>query len=134
MKNVLSPMLFCLPVSLIGGVQNGYAEEGEELPFPKMNVVYIMTDDHSYQTISAYGGILAKLAPTPNLDRLAEKGMLFEQAFVENSLSAPSRACLMTGLYSHQNGQRQLFGQIDTTKTFFFGNTATAWLSNSSCW
>ena len=77
-----------------------------------------MTDDHSYQTISAYGGELTKLAPTPNLDRLAKKGMLFQRAFVENSLSTPSRACLMTGLYSHQNGQRTLFGMVDTTKTF----------------
>ena len=82
----------------------------------KLNIVYIMTDDHSYQTISAYGGELTKLAPTPNLDRLAKKGMLFQRAFVENSLS--TRACLMTGLYSHQNGQRTLFGMVDTTKTF----------------
>ena len=79
----------------------------------KLNIVYIMTDDHSYQTISAYGGELTKLAPTPNLDRLAKKGMLFQRAFVENSLSTPSRACLMTGLYSHQNGQRTLFGMVD---------------------
>lgn len=78
-----------------------------------------MTDDHSYQTISAYGHALGKLAPTPNLDRLAAEGMLFRQAFVENSLSTPSRACLMTGLYSHQNGQRQLGKGIDTTKVFF---------------
>ena len=84
----------------------------------KLNIVYIMTDDHSYQTNSAYGGELTKLAPTPNLDRLAKKGMLFQRAFVENSLSTPSRACLMTGLYSHQNGQRTLFGMVDTTKTF----------------
>ena len=83
------------------------------------NIVYIMTDDHSWQTISAYGHVLGKLAPTPNLDRLAAEGMLFRQAFVENSLSTPSRACLMTGLYSHQNGQRRLGKGIDTTKTFF---------------
>lgn len=85
----------------------------------KLNIVYIMTDDHAYQAISAYGGELGKLAPTPHLDRLAAEGMLFRQAFVENSLSTPSRACLMTGLYSHQNGQRRLSGGIDTTKTFF---------------
>ena len=84
-----------------------------------LNIIHIMTDDHSYQTISAYGHPISKLAPTPNLDRLAEKGMLFTRAYVENSLSAPSRACLMTGLYSHQNGQRTLTGGLDTTKTFF---------------
>lgn len=83
------------------------------------NILYIMCDDHSYQTISAYGSEVSKLAPTPNIDRLANEGMLFERAFVENSLSAPSRACLMTGLYSHQNGQKQLCEGIDTTKTFF---------------
>lgn len=84
-----------------------------------LNIIHIMTDDHSYQTISAYGHPISKLAPTPNLDRLAAEGMLFKQAFVENSLSTPSRACLMTGLYSHQNGQRQLGAGIDTTKIFF---------------
>jgi arylsulfatase A-like enzyme len=83
-----------------------------------LNIVHIMSDDHSYQTISAYGHPLSKLAPTPNIDRLASEGVLFRRAFVENSLSTPSRACLMTGLYSHQNGQRQLGKGIDTTKTF----------------
>lgn len=83
------------------------------------NIVYIMCDDHAYQCISAYGSALSKLAPTPNIDRLAERGMRFDRAFVENSLSTPSRACLMTGLYSHQNGQRQLGEGIDTTRTFF---------------
>lgn len=84
-----------------------------------LNIIHIMTDDHSYQTISAYGHPISQLAPTPNLDRLASEGMLFRKAFVENSLSTPSRACLMTGLYSHQNGQRRLGKGIDTTKVFF---------------
>lgn len=83
------------------------------------NILYIMCDDHTMQAISAYGSPISKLAPTPNIDRLAKRGMIFNSAFVENSLSAPSRACLITGLYSHQNGQRQLFEGIDTSKVFF---------------
>lgn len=83
------------------------------------NIVYIMCDDHAFQCISAYGGPISKLAPTPNIDRIAERGMRFDRAFVENSLSTPSRACLMTGLYSNQNGQCQLGEGIDTTRTFF---------------
>lgn len=83
------------------------------------NIVYIMCDDHAFQCISAYGSPISKLAPTPNIDRIAERGMRFDCAFVENSLSTPSRACLMTGLYSNQNGQRQLGEGIDTTRTFF---------------
>lgn len=83
------------------------------------NIVYIMCDDHAFQCISAYGSPISKLAPTPNIDRIAERGMRFDRAFVENSLSTPSRACLMTGLFSNQNGQRQLGEGIDTTRTFF---------------
>lgn len=74
----------------------------------RMNIIHIMSDDHSYQTISAYGGPLAALAPTPNIDRLASQGMLFTRAYVENSISAPSRATLLTGKYSHQHGKIKL--------------------------
>lgn len=74
----------------------------------RYNIIHIMTDDHSYQTISAYGGPVSKLAPTPNLDRLASQGMLFRRAYVENSISSPSRATLLTGKYSHMHGQIKL--------------------------
>lgn len=100
--------LQALPLSL-------FAQNTGEKP----NILYIMCDDHAIQAISAYGSAISQLAPTPNIDRLAERGMKFNEAFVENSLSTPSRACLMTGLYSHQNGQRMLAESIDSTKTFF---------------
>ena len=83
------------------------------------NIIYIMCDDHAFQCISAYGSPVSQLAPTPNIDRIARQGMRFDRAFVENSLSTPSRACLITGMYSHQNGQKQLSEGIDTTLTFF---------------
>lgn len=105
-----------LPVATLVSCNHNKKEAGQT---QKPNIVYIMTDDHSYQTISAYGHPLSKLAPTPNIDRLANEGMLYRQAFVENSLSTPSRACLMTGLYSHQSGQKRLDKGIDSTKTFF---------------
>ena len=82
------------------------------------NIVWIITDDHSFQTISAYGSEVSQLAPTPHIDRLADEGARFDDAFVENSLSTPARACLLTGLYSHQSGQRTLDKGIDSTKTF----------------
>ena len=106
---ILAPAFF---LSVLGASQTAEAQK-------PLNIIHIMTDDHSYQTISAYRHALGKLAPTPNLDRLAAEGMLFQRAYVENSLSTPSRACLMTGLYSHQNGQRQLGKGIDVSKTFF---------------
>ncbi len=115
MKNMLRTAAVLSPVVLVSACADGQ-KEGNQKP---LNIIHIMTDDHSYQTISAYGHPISRLAPTPNLDRLAAEGMLFRKAFVENSLSTPSRACLMTGLYSHQNGQRQLGKGIDSTRVFF---------------
>ena len=106
-----------ISLAALSCVTSAYAQQQKAQQHP--NIVYIMCDDHAYQCISAYGSALSKLAPTPNIDRLAERGMRFDRAFVENSLSTPSRACLMTGQYSHQNGQRQLGEGIDTTRTFF---------------
>lgn len=106
-----------LSLAALSCVTAAYAQQQKAQQHP--NIVYIMCDDHAYQCISAYGSALSKLAPTPNIDRLAERGMRFDRAFVENSLSTPSRACLMTGQYSHQNGQRQLGEGIDTSHTFF---------------
>ena len=67
------------------------------------NIVFIMSDDHAYQAISAYGD---SLNHTPNIDALAKEGMLFNRAFVNNSLCAPSRAAILTGKYSNMNGIR----------------------------
>ncbi|VGO20100.1 sulfatase family protein [Pontiella sulfatireligans] len=68
------------------------------------NIVFIFSDDHATQAISAYGGMLANVAPTPNLDRIAEKGMLFTRCLVGNSICGPSRATILTGKHSHLNG------------------------------
>ncbi|MEZ6123284.1 MAG: sulfatase-like hydrolase/transferase [Planctomycetaceae bacterium] len=56
-----------------------------------------MSDDHAAHAISAYGSRLAKIAPTPNLDRLAKEGALLTNAFCTNSICSPSRACVLTG-------------------------------------
>jgi arylsulfatase A-like enzyme len=68
------------------------------------NILFIFTDDHAFQAISAYGGRLAKVAPTPNIDRIAKQGMLFNKCYVTNSICSPSRAVILTGKHSHLNG------------------------------
>ena len=73
-------------------------EAKKELP---MNILYIMCDDHSYQTISAYDTTFIR---TPNIDRIAADGVRFTNSFVANSISGPSRACMLTGKHSHANG------------------------------
>ena len=68
------------------------------------NILFMFSDDHAFQAISAYGGRLADVAPTPNIDRIAEEGIRFDRAYVTNSICAPSRAVVLTGKYSHLNG------------------------------
>ena len=66
------------------------------------NVVYIMTDDHTAQMMSCYDRTNG--VETPNLDRIANDGVRFVNSYVANSLSGPSRACMITGKHSHKNG------------------------------
>lgn len=78
-------------------------KEGATVP----NIIFIMADDHAVQAISAYGHPLSQLAPTPNIDRIAQNGALFTQSFCTNSICGPSRAVILTGKHSHLNGFRK---------------------------
>ena len=96
------------------------------------NIVVIFSDDHTQQTISAYG---SKLMQTPNIDRIAKDGALFKNVFVTNSICAPSRAVLLTGKYSHinglkDNGPHRFFDplQQQIQKILAQKNYQTAWI------
>jgi arylsulfatase A-like enzyme len=67
------------------------------------NIVFIFSDDHAFQAVSAYGDP-RKLVETPNIDRLAKEGMRLDRCLVTNSICGPSRATVLTGKYSHKNG------------------------------
>src|SRR3546814_10661262 len=67
------------------------------------NIIYIMSDGHGYQAVSAYG---YGLNETPNIDRIAKEGAIFTRACVNNSLCAPRRAVMLTGKHSLANGKR----------------------------
>jgi arylsulfatase A-like enzyme len=75
---------------------------------PRPNILFIMADDHASHAIGAYGGRLAELNPTPNIDQLAHQGMLFKNVFCNNSICTPSRASILTGQYSQANSVRVL--------------------------
>jgi arylsulfatase A-like enzyme len=85
---------------------------------PPPNVVFIFSDDHAYQAVSAYGHPL-KLNETPNIDRIAKGGMRLDRCLVPNSICGPSRACVLTGKYSHANGF------YDNTRSKFDGTQTT---------
>lgn len=88
-----------LPTLLFASL-SGIATAQPSVP-DRPNIVLIFTDDHAWQTISAYSD---RLMQTPNLDRLANEGMRFNNAYVPNPICGPSRACVLTGKYSHLNG------------------------------
>lgn len=77
----------------------GQPEEGK-----RPNILFIMSDDHATQAISAYDHPISRLAPTPNIDRIAENGAQFWNNYCANSISGPSRASILTGKHSHKNG------------------------------
>jgi len=80
------------------------------------NILFIMSDDHAYQAISAYSDHLIQ---TPNIDRLANEGILFKNACVTNSICAPSRATILTGKHTHINGKIDNLSAFDTTQVTF---------------
>lgn len=91
-------------------------EEEKPASRAQPNIVFIMSDDHAYQAISAYDD---RLIQTPNIDRLAKEGMLFDRAFVTNSICSPSRAVALTGKFSHLNSVRDNLDVFDSTQITF---------------
>ena len=109
MNTIQSGLLFSLTgvaavASMTSCTSQKKAEEQKQY-----NIVYIMTDDHTAQMMSCYDH---RYMETPNLDRIAADGVRFTNSFVANSLSGPSRACMLTGKHSHANGF------TDNTTTF----------------
>jgi arylsulfatase A-like enzyme len=92
------------------------SKESQKAISSRPNIVFIMSDDHAYQAISAYSD---KLINTPHIDRIAKEGMLFTNASVTNSICAPSRAVILTGKHSHINGKIDNLSPFDTTNVTF---------------
>lgn len=78
------------------------AQPQKQAPDQRPNILVIVTDDHSYQTL----GTCDKDSPMPypNFRKLADEGMVFDRSYCANSLCGPSRACIYTGRHSHMNG------------------------------
>ncbi|MDE7356036.1 MAG: sulfatase [Rikenellaceae bacterium] len=105
-------LLSLVPATVGAAGKNGDSEPSINRP----NIVYIMTDDHSYQMLSAYD---RSHMSTPNLDRMARAGVKFTNSFVCNSISGPSRAVLLTGKHSHMNGMIDNSVVFDSTQLTF---------------
>ena len=110
-KLLLSCLLLAI-FSIIIGCNSNTKKAEKKRP----NILFIMSDDHAYQAISAYSNHLME---TPNIDRIANNGMLFSNACVTNSICAPSRAVILTGKHSHLNGKIDNVFPFDTNNITF---------------
>jgi arylsulfatase A-like enzyme len=97
-----TPMKKLLLTAALGCASLASAQTPSQTP-SRPNIVFIFSDDHAYQALSAYGDA-RKLINTPNIDRIAKEGMRFDRCLVTNSICGPSRAAILTGKYSHRNG------------------------------
>ncbi len=91
---------FLYPLVALSSLAIMYSCHNKEEVVKPYNIVYIMTDDHTAQMMSCYD---TRHINTPNLDRIAHDGVRFTNSFVANSLSGPSRACMITGKHSNAN-------------------------------
>lgn len=98
MKNNLSNLFLPLATLSLASCASQKKEEPK-----RPNIIFMMTDDHTTQAMSCYGGSLLQ---TPNMDRIANEGIRMDNCYAVNALSGPSRACILTGKFSHENGLR----------------------------
>ncbi|MCP5521932.1 MAG: sulfatase-like hydrolase/transferase [Verrucomicrobiales bacterium] len=105
-------LAFCWALAIVP------ASRGANAAAQRPNIIFVFSDDHALQAISAYGSAL-HLNQTPNIDRLATEGALFVNSFCANSLCGPSRACIQTGKHSHLNGFMRNGDRFDPTQTTF---------------
>ncbi len=80
------------------------------------NIIFIMSDDHAAHAISAYGSAINS---TPHIDRIADEGARFDNCFCTNSICAPSRATILSGMHSHLNGVLTLADPFDGRQETF---------------
>ncbi|PKB43527.1 arylsulfatase A-like enzyme [Cellulophaga sp. RHA19] len=109
--------LFCFSI-FIATIISCSEKEKIAIETKKPNIIYIMADDHTSQAFGIYNSRLASLNPTPNLDKIANEGIIFDNCFVTNSICTPSRATMITGQYSQANGVLDLEGHIPPERQY----------------
>ncbi len=113
----LSQRLFLVGGATVASL-SGCEKWSEGNDVKEYNILYIMSDDHAAHAIGAYGGRLSQLNPTPNIDAFAREAVVFDNCFCSNSISAPSRATIMTGQHSHTNGMLTLQEQLKESQLY----------------
>ena len=90
---------FCLVLFVLNSFGQNELEQNK-----RPNVIFILSDDHATNAITAYSNRFKEISPTPNIDRIAKEGAILTNTFSTNAICGPSRASIITGKYSHENG------------------------------
>lgn len=118
MRIVLNYILLAFTgLLLLGSCTSNEPTSNTEKKAP--NIIFIMADDHATAAVSAYGSRLSEILKTPSLDRIANEGALLNNCFAANSICTPSRATILTGQHSHENGVRTLNDTLSINKRTF---------------
>ncbi len=102
-KMKLNIALFIVSMLILASCAQNRTKEISEIK-KRPNIVFIMSDDHAVSAVSAYNDWLSDIAPTPNIDKIANSGVIMRNTFNTNSICGPSRSAILTGKYSHVNG------------------------------
>ena len=105
-----------ISLASLAGPLGRYGLSREKASASPPNIVFIMADDHAAQAIGCYG---SRLNRTPHIDRIAREGARFDNCFCTNGICAPSRATILTGMYSHLNGVRDNSHVFDGSQETF---------------
>ena len=92
----------------------GCNKKQKETEKKQPNILFIMSDDHTSQAWGIYGGVLKDYVQNTNISRLADEGIVLDNAFCTNSICVPSRAAILTGQYSNKNGVYTLSDALET--------------------
>ncbi len=106
---------YCLPAMALLLLFSACSDKNQKTE-KRPNIIFIMTDDHTTQALSAYD---KRYIETPNLDKIANEGILFQNCFVTNAVCGPSRATILTGKYSHINGLKDNSQVFDSTQVIY---------------
>lgn len=91
---------FCVDKKLLDRYKREYGSKKETYQTSGMNILFITSDQHHFMCMGVNNPKLA----TPNLDRLAKMGIIFDRAYCNNPTSTPTRASMITGQYASQHG------------------------------
>ncbi|MGK7395350.1 MAG: sulfatase family protein [Candidatus Cyclobacteriaceae bacterium M3_2C_046] len=114
----MKPYKYIWPLLVLGMQCQPQSPEENSSSRTIKNIVVIISDDHSIETIGAYGNQQIR---TPNMDALAREGMLFQNAYANSPICAPSRQSILSGKYPHATGVSLVFTPFPD-----YGNTTIA--------